>query len=293
MIEQFKLDYETAFDEEYGGELGIFYSEFIGIREIIYAPYYVHDDTLYDGITHKRVDRFDEEMIVVDDPMLNELPPATGLKQNAAFSPTLCPNCGWDMDCAPDSYILGCSNCNTYYKPQKGKIKKIGIAFLPAEFEAAIYLPFWRLRAAVKGANLDTYGDLIKTANLIKVVPEEDRQRPFHFWIPAFKIASKLFLQIATRVTLAQPHGKLARAIPVVPVYPVNLPVSEIMKFPRTLISNFIAFKEIHYPRLSQMKIHPQRLALIYLPFQALGSEFVQPDYKVRIGKPTLAHFRR
>ena len=292
VIEQFKYDYETGFDDEYGDELGIFHSEFIGIREIIYAPYYTHDHTLYDGITNERVDRFDEEMIVVDDPLLNELPPATGLKQNAQFFPTLCPHCGWDMECARDSYLLTCLNCNSFYKPQKGKIQKIGVAFLPAEAETAIYLPFWRLKAAAGGIKLDTYGDLIKTANLIKVVPENDRQRTFHFWIPAFKIASKLFLQIATRVTLFQPHGKLESKIPKDPVYPVNLPVSEILKFPKTLISNFIAFKEMHYPKLEQMEITPKRLALIYLPFQAYGSEFVHSDYKVRVGKQTLEHFR-
>ena len=289
---ELKYDYETAFNQEYLTEFACYHLEFIGMKEIIYAPYYIHDRTLYDGISNERVDKFWEEKIYVDDELMADLPPEGRMGQDIKFLPTLCPHCNWDMKCARDSLLLACSNCNSFYKPHQRKIKKIGTGFVPGDSDTALYLPFWRLKAVVNDIPLASYGDLIKTANLTKFVSEEDKKRPFYFWIPAFKIASKLFLQIASHVTLCQPHGKIRQDMPKVPIYPVNLPISEVLKFPKTMIANFIAFKEIHFPKIEHVEIIPQRMALVHLPFQAHGSEFVHPDYRVRVTGKTLEHHR-
>jgi hypothetical protein len=293
IAEQIKHDYVAAYRQAYLTDLAFYHLEFIGITEIIYAPYYIHDKTLYDGISNERIDKFWEGSIAVDEKLMADLPPVAHLRQDVKFIPTLCPHCGWDMECARDSLLLACTNCSSFYKPRQREVKKLGVGFMPGDKDTALYLPFWRLKVTVNEIQLDTYGDLIKIANLAKVVSEEDKQRPFHFWIPAFKIVSKLFLQIATHVTLCQPHGKIEQAMPKVPIYPVNLPISEVLKFPKTLIANFIVFKDIHFPKLQQIGITPQRIALVYLPFQAYGSEFVHPEYRVRVTGKTLEHHRQ
>jgi DNA-directed RNA polymerase subunit RPC12/RpoP len=292
IVAHMKYEYEIGYKQQYETELAFYHAEFVGLLEIIYAPFYIHESTLYDGISNERVDMFRHDPIHIDEELMAALPPEECLNQDVKFMPTLCPHCGWDMDCAKDSYLLACKNCSSFYKPRQGKVKKLGVGFIPRETNTALFLPFWRLKADVKGIQLTTFGDLIKVANLIKVVSGNDKQRQFYFWIPAFKIASKLFLQIATHVTLCQPQGKFERSMPDVPMYPVNLPISEAIKCPKTVIANFIAFKDIHFPKLHQFEITPKRLALIYLPFQAYGSEFVHPDFKVRVTNKTLEHFR-
>ncbi|MGD8519782.1 MAG: hypothetical protein PVF56_01450 [Desulfobacterales bacterium] len=292
IIEQLIEEYAAGFQEEFQTD-GVFYHEtFVGLLEIIYAPFYIHDDTLYDGVSNEPVTVYRYDPMLIDEELVVTLPAEKCFNQEIKFIPTLCPYCGWDMDGARDSHLLACKNCNSFYKPRLADIIKLGVGFMPADANTALYLPFWRLRADISGIQLATFGDLIKMANLIKVVTENEGQRKFYFWIPAFKIASKLFLQIATHVTLCQPHMNVKRSIPDVPVYPVTLPISEALKCPKTVIANFIAFKEIHFPKLDWIEIAPKGLALIYLPFQALGSEFVHPDYKVRVTNKTLEHHR-
>jgi len=293
IAEQIKYDYVKAHMREHLSDFAFYDLEFIGTKEIIYAPYYVHDKTLYDGISNEPADKLMKGSIVAKEAPMADLPPDALLSQTVKFIPILCPHCGWDMECARDSFLLACANCDSFYEPRQGEIKKIGVGFMPGDVNTALYLPFWRLKAALNGIQLDTYGDLIKVGNLTKFVAAAEQQRPFYFWIPAFKIVSKLFLQIATHVTLCQPHGKIEPTIPKLPIYPVNLPISEVLKFPRTLVANFIAFKSIHFPKLQSIEIIPQRIALVYLPFQAYGSEYVHPDYRVRITGKTLEHHRQ
>ena len=269
-----------------------YHSQFIGLLETIYAPFYIQDSTIYDGISNKRVDMFYEYPIEIDGEMVAQLPPVGQLSQDMKFIPTLCPHCGWDVDCARDSYLMACKNCGSFCKPQWAGLKKMGVGFLPGDTNTALYLPFYRIQAEITGTQLHTYGDLIRVGNLTKVVKEEEAKRSFYFWVPAFKLGSGLFLQIATRVTLGQPNGRLERSMPKIPAYPVNLPISEAVKGLKSIFADFIALREINYPKLQDISIVSKRLALIYFPFEALGSEIVHPQYKVRVSSKTLEHFR-
>jgi len=293
IVARMKSEYEINYQQHNATEAAFYHAEFVGLLEIIYAPFYMQESTLYDGISNKRVDLGRDDPIHIDEKFAAALPPEKGLDQDVKFIPTLCPNCGWDMDCAKDSILLACNKCNSFYQPGRGGAKKLSVGFSPPEKNTALFLPFWRLEADVSGIQLDTFGDLVKLANLIKVVSDEDKQRKYYFWIPAFKIASKLFLQIATRVTLGQPRGKYERSMPDVPIYPVNLPISEAIKCPKTVVANLIAIKEIHFSKLKRIEITAKRSALIYLPFEAYGSEFIHPQYKVRVSSQTLEHFRQ
>ncbi|MFC1580368.1 hypothetical protein ACFL4N_05585 [Thermodesulfobacteriota bacterium] len=268
-----------------------YHSEFIGFTDIIYAPFYIQDETLYDGISRKRVDKYWDVDIEVTREMVDDLGPAEKLQQDLKFIPTLCPNCGWDMDCAEDSFLLGCRHCNVFHKPQWDGLTKLGLAHLPGDSKTSLYLPFWRIQADVEQFELTSFADLVKVANLTKPVGPKDQERTFYFWVPAFRVDSHLFLQIAKHVTLCQPQGELVRTIPDVASYPVNLHMSEALKSLKTVFADFVALKEKNYPLLEDIAIKPKRIALVFLPFQKMGSEVVNLEYRVQVNRRLLEHY--
>ncbi len=270
-----------------------YHSEFIGFTDIIYAPFYIQDDTLWDGISKRRVDKFWDVDIEVTPEMVDDLGPAENLQQDLKFIPTLCPNCGWDMDCAEDSFLLGCRHCNVFHKPQWDGLKKLGLAHLPGDSKTSIYLPFWRIQAEVEQFQLNSFADLIKVANLSKPVRPEDQERPFYFWVPAFRVDSHLFLQIAKHVTLCQPRGELNRSIPDVTTYPVNLHMSEALKSLKTVFADFVGLKEKNFPLLEDIGVKPKRIALVFIPFQTMGSEVVSQEYRVQVNLRLLEHYSK
>jgi hypothetical protein len=86
------------------------------------------------------------------------------------FHPTLCPNCGWDMQGRRDALVLHCKNCESMWQASKQGMTRVNVAHLPGpEDESTVYLPFWRIKADVSGIDLNTYADLVKAANLPKV----------------------------------------------------------------------------------------------------------------------------
>jgi len=269
-----------------------YHSEFIGSLDLIYAPFYVHDGTLYDGTYNKRVDEYWDKKVKVTKDMVARFPPLASLQQDVKFIPVLCPHCGGDTDCARDSYLLMCTNCNSFWKPQWDGMKRLGLSYLPGDSGTAVYLPFWRVKADITKLHLDTYEDLIKVANLFKPARDDYAQIDFHFWLPAFRISSHLYLQIAKRVTISQPQGQLKHEMPEADAYPVTLPMTQALKSIKTVLADFIRLPELNYSRLGGIDIKPKRSTLIYLPFHAAGSEFIHPEYKVRVSKRTLEHFR-
>jgi DNA-directed RNA polymerase subunit RPC12/RpoP len=282
-------EYLKAHFEEY------YYSEFIGSLDLIYAPFYLHDQTVYDGISNKRVDQFWDEPIILDQELISALPPVDSPQLNVKFLTTLCPQCGWDMDCAPNSYLIACTNCSSFWKPGWNGFKRLGVGHLPGDAAGtALFLPFWRVRPEITGIQLNSHQDLIKAANLTRFVEEEHAHTAFYFWIPAFKIDSRRYLQIAKRVTISQPQEKPLRELPKKAVaYPVTLPISEALKGLKSVLADFVGYPEIYYPKLEEIEIVPKRLALVYIPFQMSGSEFIHPRYKVQVSKTTLDHFRQ
>jgi len=154
---------------------------------MLYTPYYVKQG-LYNAILDQRVaiqppKDFDLESFGTEKDI-----------RGIQFLPTLCPDCGWDLEGDRDSLILGCRNCKTAWEPMRDGLKKISVAHLAAIDENIIYLPFWRIKAEVTGFDLNNYTDLVKLANLPKVVQDHQGKNPFYFWGPAFKIRpQKLF----------------------------------------------------------------------------------------------------
>ncbi|MEE4264835.1 MAG: hypothetical protein V2I56_19280, partial [Desulfobacteraceae bacterium] len=187
---------------------------------LIYSPFYIKDK-LYDAIIDQPASAG-----ACDDFNIDEFDGGSP-KWQIRFVSTLCPNCGWDLEGQRDSIVLLCKNCNSTWYPVGKKLKQLKFARIPATGDNTLYLPFWRLRVEISGASLKSYADLVRLANLPKVVQNGWGEIPFRFWIPAFKVRPQLFLRLASHLTLSQPREGLIPELPANRIYPSTLPVKE------------------------------------------------------------------
>ncbi len=144
----------------------VFHQAHIGESlSLIYSPFYANS-RIYDAILNEPV-----SSSLPDD--FNELDFSGGVPDwQIEFLPTLCPDCGWDMDGRRDSMVLICKNCDSLWQPDEKQFKKIKFAHIQEKEKNTIYLPFWRIRADVSEIELKSYADLVKIANLPKFVKQ-------------------------------------------------------------------------------------------------------------------------
>jgi hypothetical protein len=264
----------------------IFHQSFIGdALSRIYSPLYV-DGKVYDAVLNR--------------PVSSDLPedfdisafPGGHPEWRIQFIPAQCPNCGWDLDGERDSLVLNCQNCNSAWYPGKGRLKKLKFAHIPDGDGNHPYLPFYRIKAEISGISLESYADLVKLANLPKMVQNHWKDRAFHFWSPAFKVRPQSFLQFARRVTLSQPQGELVPELPDATLYPATLPIMEAVESTKINLASFMKPPRILFPKLHEIEIKPKSFMLVYIPFHERGNELTQPAFQLRINKNLLTFAR-
>jgi hypothetical protein len=249
---------------------------------LIYAPFYI-ENRIYDAVLNKPA-----PATLPEDFNIDQLP-AESPNWRIHFISTLCPNCGWDLDGDRDSLVLLCKNCASAWYPVGKKLKKIKFGKHPAHDNNSIYLPFWRIQPEISGINLRSYADLIKVANIPKVVQPGWENIGFRFWAPAFKVRPKIFMQLAKNMTLAQLHNDLVEELPEHRHHPINLPVTEAIESLRVNLASFIKPKNQLAEILHKIKITAKSFVLVYVPFLEKHHEFIQPDLQFAINKNTLA----
>ena len=284
-----RLPFESvaaSFDNRFGKALPkpILHQAHIGeTLSLIYSPFYIKEK-LYDAIIDKPASAKAWEGFDVDE--FDGGSP----KWQIRFVSTLCPNCGWDLDGPRDALVLLCKNCHSAWYPVGKKLKPLKFARIPATGDNTLYLPFWRLRVEISGISLKSYADLVRIANLPKAVQNGWDEIPFRFWIPAFKIRPRLFLRLASHLTLSQPRKELIPELPADRIYPSTLPVNEAIE------SLSITLAEFMKPRRKMMEIFPniqidaKSFTLIFVPFNEEHHEFIHHDYQIAINKNVLAH---
>ena len=275
-------------EERYDASLPkpIYHWDFIGeTLSQIYAPFYVNGK-VYDAVLNRPV-----SPSLPDDFQTTTLPgghPQWSLR----FVPALCPTCGWDLKGQRDSLALNCNNCNSVWYPGKEKLKKLKFAYLPEEGDNIIYLPFYRIKAVVSGLELSSYADLIRVANLPKVVQEDWEDRPIYFWSPAFKVRPDDFLRFARNLTLSQPEGKWEYEFPKAQIYPVTMPLTEAVESLKLGLASFMKPQRILFPKLQETEIRPKNFLLIFIPFHERAHELTQPAFQLNISKNLMRYAR-
>ncbi len=250
---------------------------------LIYAPFYA-GTKIMDAVLNRPVSQPMDESF-----RLGELPGGPA-RWRIRFLPTLCPNCGWDMEGSRDALALHCKNCESIWQAGKEGLTRITVGYLPGSQEAKrVYLPFWRIRADVSGIELRSYADVIKVANLPRVPPPAWERTPFHFWSPAFKVRPRSFLRLTHQMTLNPPRDNLASALPKGTLHSVTLPVSEAAETLKINLAGFMRPPKMVRDRIADIHVKPRRYLLVYLPFQVRHHDLVQTDLNIAVNRNQLA----
>ncbi|MHC1726569.1 MAG: hypothetical protein AB9866_11250 [Syntrophobacteraceae bacterium] len=274
------------------------YDLFIGeMVSLIGTPVFIRGNTLFDAILQRPVcpvrEAFGEDpaaVAVLPGDEAANVPPGCGIDSpgQVSFMPTLCPQCGWDLEGERDTLVLFCRNCSSAWQAGCGTLENVDFQFLASGVPPAICLPFWRIRARVTGLTLESYADLVRLANLPKKTTEAQENSTLHFWIPAFKTQPNLFMRLARTLTILQKLPAAGPEAPKSPLFPVTLPLSEALESIKVLVASIAVPKKMVLPRIPEMKLSSEGHTLVYLPFALSGDEFVQTEIQMSIQKSAL-----
>ena len=113
------------------------------------------------------------------------------------------------------------------------------------------------------------------------------------FWIPAFKLRPKIFLQIARQITISQWRLEPAAGRKLPQVYPVTLSKSEARQALKVTLAASAASPRNIYPFLPEARIKNTTSRLVFLPFADQGHDWVQPHTGAVIAKSILSFGRK
>jgi predicted Zn-ribbon and HTH transcriptional regulator/DNA-directed RNA polymerase subunit RPC12/RpoP len=261
----------------------MFAKAFIGeTMSQIYSPFYVTDKVI-DAVLNRPV-----SSALPEDFDMSKM---EGGKPDwrIEFIPSLCPNCGWDLQGEKNALALSCKNCNSLWMNNGKKFARLEFGLFPAETPDSIYFPFYRIRADVSGINLSSYADLVKTANMAKVVQEGWEEKPFRFWTPAFKIRPQDFLFFSRNLTLSQPPKDYVPQLPQGENLPVTMPVQDAVESLKINLASFVKPPKM-LQLLDTVEIKARGVVLVYIPFQKSGNELFQPAFNLRTTKALLEY---
>ena len=265
----------------------IYTQRFIGeTLSQIYAPFYV-DNKIHDGVLNRPLagtPPSDFDVMAL---------PGGAPHWRIRFIPAQCPTCGWDLEGERDSIVLNCRNCSSLWIQAKKGFKKLDFGHVPGESKQVVYLPFYRIRPEITGIELRSYADLVRIANLPKVVKKGMDKLPFHFWSPAFKIRPRDFLRFSITFTLAQPVNDWEPQMPKAEVYPVTLSIHEALESLKINLAGFMKPPGVLLPSLGDIQIKAKSLALVYFPFRIQRDEIFHPFFQLRTTRNVLNYARR
>ncbi len=264
------------------------FTEHIGeTLSLIYAPFYARNGRLKDAILNRAVGPAADP-----GPSLDDLPGCRPEKQSR-FVPGICPACGWNLEGATDSLILICRNCRTLWKPGKQALANVHFRCARPESKTDVMVPFWKIQARISGLALSSMADLARLANLPRAIAPEWEHQDLFFWSPAFKVRPRIFLSLASRVTLGQPapnmDRNLDREIRENRHVPVTLPVIEAVQSIRITLTGLAKPRSERLTELTRLEIKPVRATLVFLAFEDQVHDYVHTGLKAGINKNALA----
>ncbi len=248
----------------------------------IYAPVYVKNRALYDGILNRPIGN----LTVLRQEKLEDLDHKRNWK--IRFISALCPDCGWDMEGDRESVVLICKNCNSAWHSVRGKFQKVRFRVVPGKKKGIIFMPFWKMSVRIEGLELSSYADLVKIANLPRAIQAKWHDEELFFWAPAFKVYPRIFLRLAGRMTYTNYKGKMSDELTGATYFPVTLDSFEAYESVKIILANSVVAKRKIYPLLPDVITIPNSATLIYFPFEVQRTELYQHELKFSIQKSTV-----
>jgi hypothetical protein len=261
----------------------VLHQEWIGeTLATIYQPLILQDSIVLDGVTGDKLAKLPKgKDIFAPIRMAN-------LGWHPRMLPTLCPNCGWDMDSDKTSIIHCCQNCDTAWRHQNGQFQPVGFATVMSSQPGAIYLPFWRMHGDFAGIELKSLADFIRRTNIPRVIKPEWQDEPLAFFCPAFKIRPKIFLRVASQLTAAQQPVTEEHVMPG-QATSVSLPAAEAEEAIKLILAHTAVAKGNIIPLLPEISLTRIDTTLLFLPFVDNGYELCQEELNIVINKQILA----
>ncbi|RPJ62531.1 MAG: hypothetical protein EHM24_25870 [Acidobacteria bacterium] len=306
---------------------------------IVYAPVRL-TRAVFDAVLNKRVAPDAEQWLAATSPGSEAPPPIR-------FLATLCPACGWQLEAARDSLVLLCVNCRAAWRANQTGLRQVPYSLLETngspgtgagrhtlrlgacaspragqagrplriatELPPRRYLPFWRVSARISGLRVESWADLVRFANLPKVVKKEWGDERAVFWIPAFKAQPDQFVRLSQTATLARPghgtgeirpaivarvsanHGGQAgsrpgaappddpAAPPLRTCYPVTLDEDALPAAVKVLLANLAHPKTRVFPLLRELSVAVTASDLVYIPLDFNGREYRHPGLQLTV----------
>ncbi len=188
-----------------------------------------------------------------------------------ATLPLLCPNCGWELDYADESWAVACRGCHQIWGISQGRYVSLPYEIGEGGASDALYLPFWKFETAFPELALYSLQDLARFANLTR---HARATKPFAVFVPAFKVRPRLMIQICKVLTVAQPETHPPDRIPR-EIYPVLLSARNVRGMLPLVMGEIGANKEEIFPRLSGIEPVVTKTTLAFLPFRKTGYDAV------------------
>jgi hypothetical protein len=249
------------------------------IISLIYAPFFVRDNALIDGITGSLIN-------AGDIPVQGKTP--ENRSASVSFLSTLCPNCGWQMLGEKGTIIMLCGKCNTAWTAASGVFTPVPRLRAFEKTPGDLLLPFWRLSVECKGFVLKSAADYVRLANLPRVISPEMEDRPFFFWVPAFKVNPSAFLMLGRMLTMNQPFAETAEGFGTAACHPATLPASEALQSVPILFAETGSSRSRLLPYVKPENFILRSTDLALVPFVARAGEYVQPEMNVGVMKNAL-----
>jgi len=240
------------------------------VKSVIYAPFYQQFPYWFDAVSNEPVSN-------AEIAPLSPLPPReVGYSWKVSFLPVLCPDCGWDLKAENESCILFCPHCDSGWEPEGKGFKRIDyeVVKAPGNPDGFFYLPFWRFTPLPK----TTASKALERGGLFS-----------NFWLPAFKIAPRLFLLLAKRMTPVQ-TANLPVELPRLPdsFHPVTLPDGEAREGIPLIWSSLTKDPEDLPDLTADFLTEDWRTDLVFIPFLWTPLELVQPQMKLGLSRSAL-----
>ncbi len=245
---------------------------------MIYFPVASRGGVLHDVL-------FDRPLAGPADALSGCLPPHRGSRWTVGFVPTLCPNCGWDLEGEPDSLVLTCRNCGSAWECAGEQFKEVDFLTMPQTGDEDIFLPFWKIRAKLDGIKPVSGAVPFRLAGIRGFGYKEREEDVCRFLVPAFKIQPRHFLRLARSMTSRGFHPVPHRALPRSALYPVTLPRAEAVESLRVILASMAVPTPRTLGLLTEMAISPVHTRLLYCPFIVRGSECIQPDMQIGMSR--------
>ena len=258
----------------------ILHRAFIGENmSLIYLPMYIEGDRLFDGVLNRPI----ATLPMVRDDLESLIMRNSRWKME--FIPTLCPQCGWNLEGERDSVVMTCANCNNAWEVVEGRFVRVNLSVVAGQDKDSVYLPFWKISARSKGIEIASFSDFIRITNQPMVINDESGNEAMSFWSPAFKISPKLFLTLSRQLTISQRHFQDEETISGKKIYPVTLPCSEAVQALKIILASSSIFKKSVLPHLPRIRFEVKSSSLVFLPFTETNHDMIQQDIGISVNK--------